>query len=226
MSLLHLLSIDNSSASATHRRIVIFLACTVFGMQGLWSCPNISAPAGRPFRCVTYYDRLAGMLCLRLLAYIHCHMALLSTVEILAQLLSLSCKSTTYLTLPMFFFPRIENAAAKDEDLKCLDWHARPKSLGGGTVYVLENVGELMAVAVFSYYLWILRKWRCTGYEVVVSKDKKWKYTDGLLWVPHVGTPESRIMKGNVNGLAIRGDGGSTIGAKTMQKASADFLVH
>ncbi|GJS89668.1 putative reverse transcriptase domain-containing protein [Tanacetum coccineum] len=33
-------------------RDVILLACTVFGMQGLWSCPNISAPAGRPFRCI------------------------------------------------------------------------------------------------------------------------------------------------------------------------------
>ncbi|GKC55936.1 hypothetical protein Tco_1083534, partial [Tanacetum coccineum] len=31
---------------------VILLACTVFGMQGLWSCPNISAPAGRPYRCI------------------------------------------------------------------------------------------------------------------------------------------------------------------------------
>ncbi|GJR06783.1 putative reverse transcriptase domain-containing protein [Tanacetum coccineum] len=30
-------------------RDVILLACTVFGMQGLWSCPNISAPAGRPY---------------------------------------------------------------------------------------------------------------------------------------------------------------------------------
>ncbi|GJZ82459.1 putative reverse transcriptase domain-containing protein [Tanacetum coccineum] len=27
-------------------RVVVLLACTVFGMQGLWSCPNISAPAG------------------------------------------------------------------------------------------------------------------------------------------------------------------------------------
>ncbi|GJV33809.1 hypothetical protein Tco_1394209 [Tanacetum coccineum] len=30
-------------------RVVVLLACTVFGMQGLWSCPNIRAPAGRPF---------------------------------------------------------------------------------------------------------------------------------------------------------------------------------
>ncbi|GJS89667.1 putative reverse transcriptase domain-containing protein [Tanacetum coccineum] len=41
-------------------RDVILLACTMFGMQGLWSCPNISAPAGRPFSCIPEFPPLSG----------------------------------------------------------------------------------------------------------------------------------------------------------------------